>query len=201
LGLSSSGWRHRQARIHHRGCIPHRLNQKILRPLDYGRSAQTGGYSVSSVSFARGGGKAPRANRWAPRGNLREIFFLGFAPHCILTARREEGRGEDGDEGRSDWLGWKYEKLVKKGRHKILYRRLVSAPSVRFYRVSSLESENPSFESENPISILESERPNFESEKPMEFQVRRPQVKSIAGASRGDMQPFYNVPFQFQSHS
>jgi hypothetical protein len=68
-------------------------------------------------------------------------------------------------------------------------------------RKPEFESENPSFESENPISILESERPNFESEKPMEFQVRRPQVKSIAGPSRGDMQPFYNVPFQFQSHS
>jgi hypothetical protein len=36
-----------QARIHHRGCIPHRLNQKILRPLNYGRRAQIGGYSVS----------------------------------------------------------------------------------------------------------------------------------------------------------
>jgi hypothetical protein len=39
-----------QARIHHRGCrgcIPHRLNQKILQPLNYGRRAQTGRPSAS----------------------------------------------------------------------------------------------------------------------------------------------------------
>jgi hypothetical protein len=58
-----------------------------------------------------------------PRGNLTEKFF--FAPDSILIARRserrttirfslrlcdggrEEGTGEDGDEGRSDSLGWK----------------------------------------------------------------------------------------------
>jgi hypothetical protein len=66
------------------------------------------------------GGFAPRAKRnWAPRG---------FAPDSIPIVRRSERRtirfslrlcerggkkeqeNKDGDEGRSDWLGWNKEK-------------------------------------------------------------------------------------------
>jgi hypothetical protein len=80
----------------------------------------------NSVSFRHSPGglcPPPPGRSVGPPGKFdRKIFLGGFAPDSILIARRserrtirfslrlcerEEGTGEDGDERRSDWLGWK----------------------------------------------------------------------------------------------
>jgi hypothetical protein len=55
---------------------PHRLNQKILRPLNYGRRAQTGDTASSGATAA--GGEATGGLGFEPPPHLPPGLLMGF---------------------------------------------------------------------------------------------------------------------------